>query len=161
VGDQEFVDIIQGRPIWRVEHGRDPVPMVPPDLPAVKFNFKDPGDLKFIAKDGEIQDERPVLTLEDHKARIGQVKEIQDSRKDEISRTIAETPFSADGSKEVIGKISEHVRLSRNEWKNHLDELGEYVGLKVDDHQPIFYVIKLWNALVPDPPAVPGSAEGA
>jgi len=149
VGDQEFVDIIQGRPIWRMEHGRDPVPMVPPDLPNVQFSFKDPGKLVFISKDGRIQDERPVFTREDYKARVRQVRETQISRKSEIKRSIAKAPFDAGNSKEVFGQIGEHLKLSRLEWKDHLDELNDYVGLKVDDHQPIFYVIKLWNALDP------------
>jgi len=149
VGDQEFINIFQDRPVWRVEHARDPVPMVPPDLPAIQFNFKDPGNLIFISKEGHILDKRPVFNLGDQKKRYGQVKEIQDRRKKDINRSIVKAPFNADGSKEVIGKITEHIQLSRDEWKDHMDELHDYAGLKVDDHQPIFYVIKLWNVLVP------------
>ena len=148
VGDQDFVNIIHDRPVWRVEHARDPVPMVPPDLPAIQFNFKDPGKLIFVSREGQILDKRPVFDLGDQKTRFGQVKEIQDGRKKDINRSIVKGPFNADGSKEVLGKISEHIQLSRDEWKNHLDELNDYVGLKVDDHQPIFYVTKLWNALL-------------
>ncbi len=29
-----------------------------------------------------------------------------------------------------------------------MEDLRHYAGLKVDDHQPVFYAIKLWNALV-------------
>jgi len=148
VGDQDFVDLIHDRPIWRVEHARDPVPMVPPDLPAIQFNFKDPGKLIFITKEGATRDERPVITLEDQKNRYEQVKDIQDSRKKEINQTIAKAPFNVDRSREVIGKISEHLQMSRMEWKDHLDEFQDSFGLKVDDHQPVFYAIKLWNALV-------------
>jgi triacylglycerol lipase len=147
VGDQEFVDILQDRAVWRVEHARDPVPMVPPDIPRLKFNFKDPGQLIYVSKGGQIQDKRPVFHLVEQKTRFAGVKEIQDSRKNEINRSIVKAPLNVEGSKEVLGKIQEHLQLSRQEWKDHLDELNDWVGLKVDDHQPVFYVIKLWNVL--------------
>ena len=148
VGDQDFVDTIHGRPIWRMEHGRDPVPMVPPDLPAMKFNFKDPGRLVFITKDGQIQSERPTFTIGDQKEKFWKVRDIQNSRKQDINQSLFITPFEPNASKVIFGKIGEHLRLSRNEWQDHWDELNDSVGLKVDDHQPIFYVIKLWNALL-------------
>jgi len=150
VGDQKFVDIIQGRPIWRVEHGRDPVPMLPPDLPTVNFEFKDAGNLVFINKDGHINEVRPVVTLQEQKTRFSLVREKQDARRRMIRSKIAKAPFCMDNSKKVLEKIGEHLTLSRLEWKNHLDEFQDRIGLKVDDHQPIFYVIKLWNALDPE-----------
>lgn len=80
VGNQDFVDLIGQRPFWRVEHGRDPIPMVPLDLPSLDFNFKDPGQLIFISRQGEILSERPNFSLEDHKSRRLQTKEEQDAR---------------------------------------------------------------------------------
>jgi len=148
VGDQIFVDTLAGRPIWRVEHGRDPVPMFPPDLPKVNFRFRDPGQLVFITRDGRLLDARPVLTRQDHESRLAELKEIRNSRRQKISRSIAKAPRNVEGTRLVMGKISRHIQKSRDELKSHLDELNDYLGLKVDDHQPIFYVIKLWNALV-------------
>gem|GEM_PF-1192100 len=148
VGDQDFVAIIQGRPVWRLEHARDPVPMVPPDLPAIKFNFKDPGVLVYISKDGRIRAERPVFSLDDQKTRFLLVRKSQVARREEIRKSIVRKSFNVEAAKTAIAKINEHFQLSRAEWKNHVDELSDYVGLKVDDHQPIIYAVKLWNALV-------------
>lgn len=159
VGDQDFVDILQDRPIWRVEHARDPVPMVPPDVPAIQFSFKDPGQLVFISKDGSVSDKRPVFNIEDQKAKLRQLTSAQGDRRKEIGSTLINAPSLVDGSKEALGKISEHVQLSRVEWKRQLDDLHDYFELKVDDHQPIFYAVKLWNELVRDVAAEPTDTE--
>lgn len=147
VGDQDFVDLIDHRPFWRVEHGRDPVPMVPLDIPSLDFNFKDPGQLIFISRQGEILTERPTFSLEEHKTKRLQTKEEQDAREKEISRSWTDL-FDRDKSKAVWNKIDHHLQLSWDEWKNHLKELHEGMGLIADDHQPIFYASKLWNALL-------------
>ena len=66
VGDQAFMDLLEDRPFFRIEHARDPIPMVPPDLPSMKFCFRDPGQLVFIDKPGRILSERTQLSTEDH-----------------------------------------------------------------------------------------------
>jgi triacylglycerol lipase len=147
VGDQDFVDLIGQRPFWRVEHGRDPIPMVPLDLPSLDFNYKDPGQLIFISRQGEVLTERPSFSMEEQKTKRLQTKEEQDAREKEISRNWTDL-FDRDKSKSVWNKIDHHLQLSWDEWKNHLKELHEGMGLIADDHQPIFYASKLWNALL-------------
>ncbi len=87
-------------------------------------------------------------TLKTKRLNSGWLKKTQDSRRKDIKQSIFKSPFKPDESKVVFGKIDEHIRLSRVELKNHLDKLNDHAGFKVDDHQPIFYFIKLRNALV-------------
>ncbi|MDC7233568.1 MAG: lipase family protein [Spirochaetales bacterium] len=146
VGDQDFVDLIQDRPVWRVEHGRDPVPMVPPDLPSLDFNFKDPGQLVFISRKGEVLMERPVFSLEEQKSRMLQTKEERTAREKELSELWTDL-FDKNKSRKLLSRIDDHLQMSLEEWKTHLNELHEGMGLIADDHQPVFYASKLWNAL--------------
>ena len=90
-----------------------------------------------------------LSSFQEQKARLSLVREKQVARRNYIRGKIAQAPFCVENSKKVLEKIGEHLSLSRLEWKDHLDEFQEKVGLKVDDHQPIFYVTKLWNDLDP------------
>jgi len=150
VGDREFQKHFTGRCVWRFEHAGDPVPLLPPDIPAFKFCFQDIGILKYIRRTGEVQSKRPDFHLKEQKTRILQTREVQNQRKKMIGRNLAKSPFNDDGAKEVLNKVSEYLKISMEEWKSTLDEFQEDFGLTVDHHQPIFYAVKLWNALVED-----------
>ncbi len=147
VGDQEFVDLLEGRPLWRVEHGRDPVPMVPPDLPAVNFSFKDPGQLVFLSRTGEISLERPSFSLKEQKEKMLETREDRELRSKDLFKNWADL-FSKERADGFLEKMDWHIQLTREEWKQHLKELQEGMGLIAEDHQPIFYASKLWNALL-------------
>jgi hypothetical protein len=148
VGDQEFVDLFSGRCIWRFEHGRDPVPLLPPDLPVLKFYFKELGSLKYILRSGELRQEKPEFQLEEYKNQLLQIREVRNVRRNDIGKSLMKSPFSGDNPMETLDKIGEHIQLTTAEWVSHLEQLQEEYGLKVDDHQPIFYAVKLWNILV-------------
>ncbi len=147
VGDEDFVRLLEGRPLWRVEHGRDPVPLVPPDLPAIGFSFKDPGQLVFLSRKGEVLFQRPPFSLEEQKRKMGETRGEQEHRRREISRSWTDL-FKKDRQKELLERIDSHLQLTREEWKQHLKELNEGMGLIADDHQPVYYATLLWNALV-------------
>ncbi len=147
VGDQEFVDLIADRPLWRVEHGRDPVPMVPPDLPALNFCFKDPGQLVFLSHSGEISFERPSFSLKDQKEKMLETREERELRSKDLFRNWADL-FRKERADDFLEKMDWHIQLTREEWKSHLKELYEGMGLIAEDHQPIYYASKLWNALL-------------
>lgn len=148
VGDAEFVDQFKGRCAWRIENSQDPVPMVPPDIPSVGFNFKDIGNLKFLNWDGKVLDRRPEFILSDHKTKYLDAKTVIDNRIKEINTALVQAVRGKEGSGKVRKKISEHLNLTKKEWKSHMDGLFNEYGLKVDEHQPIFYTVKLWNALL-------------
>jgi triacylglycerol lipase len=67
VGDGEFTALTEHRNIWRVEHNRDPIPMVPPNMPSLNFNFEDLGGLKYIDEQGTILDKRQERTTSEYK----------------------------------------------------------------------------------------------
>ena len=61
VGDKEYVRILSGRPVYRVEHARDPVPFLPPDTPGLSIHYEPYGKLIYITRDGELLTRRPRL----------------------------------------------------------------------------------------------------
>lgn len=150
VGDSDFVDLFKDRCAWRIENSQDPIPLVPPDIPSVGFNFKDFGCLKFINWDGIVLDQRPEFILSDHKSKYREAKTVVENRIKEISTKFVESIKGNEGSSEVRKKISENLNLTKKEWKGHMDSLINDFGLNVDEHQPIIYAVKLWNALIDD-----------
>jgi hypothetical protein len=148
VGDKGFVNLFEGRSVWRIENARDPVPLVPPDIPSIAFNFGDLGALKFLSSDGAVLDKRPVLVLEDHKARYKDAKATLDAKLKEMSSSIALNKEGLKASRQILKEIKNHAELTKREWRMHMQGFLKEFGLSVDDHQPIFYVTKTWNALV-------------
>lgn len=148
VGDKDFLCLFEGRSVWRIENARDPVPLIPPDIPKLKFNFEDLGSLRFITLEGEILDRRPVFILDDQKKKYLEAKTFLDKRIKEMNKALTTTTLTREGSKKVISRINEQLQLTRMEWKSQFDSFFRDFGLNADDHQPIFYVIKLWNALI-------------
>lgn len=148
IGDSEFVKLFEGRSVWRIENARDPVPLVPPDIPSISFNFGDIGTLKFLDWDGAVLDKRPVFILEDHKARYREAKTTFDDKLKEISRTMSLSKKGLEVSRKILNEIKQHTQLTNKEWKMHMQGLLKDFGLSVDEHQPIFYATKTWNALV-------------
>jgi len=147
IGDQEFVDLSNNRPVWRVEHSRDPIPMVPPDVPKLKFNFKDMGQLIFISFDGKLLFERPVVSAEEEKEKVLMKISEQKKRRESLSPQGLKTILDKEKAKKLIAEINEHLLLSKDEWKEYLQSLENGIGLKIQDHMPIYYCCKLWNIL--------------
>jgi len=91
VGDSDFLALFNGRSVWRIENARDPVPMVPPDIPKLKFNFIDLGSLKFINLEGKILDRRPAFILDDQKKKYLEAKTLIDSKIKELNEPVIST----------------------------------------------------------------------
>ncbi len=150
VGDKEFVKLFEGRSVWRIENARDPVPLVPPDIPSIGFNFGDFGTLKFLGMDSTVLDKRPVFVLEDHKSNYREAKSTLDIKIKEMGSSMALTKKGLKASGQVLKEIDKYARLTKKEWKNNMQNFLKEFGLSVNDHQPIYYVTKIWNALVGD-----------
>ena len=147
VGNHAFVELFEERAVWRIENACDPVPLVPPDLPLLHFRFGDLGQLKFLSSRDEVLESRPLLVLSDHHARYRAAK----SELDDKLRELGASLFSRGegrSAKQIGDEIGAHVELTRREWRHQLDGCFKEFGLSVDQHQPIYYAIKTWNALV-------------
>ncbi|MDF1567350.1 MAG: lipase family protein [Spirochaetaceae bacterium] len=145
VGDREFVALTEGRPAWRVEHGNDPIPMVPLDVPSAGFGFRDVGELVFIDRDGNLSSERPTINFSEE---IDKVKSaIQDKRKKRTSKEKKELTVSENVA-EIGAEIKAHIDESLKAWKNLFKNLDKGLSMKILDHMPIYYCIKLWNNLL-------------
>lgn len=148
VGDREFVNLCKGRPAWRIENARDPVPLVPPNVPSISFNFDDLGAIKFLNWNGAVLDQRPVFVLEDHKEKYKEAKATLDSKLAELRSSVALSKEGLKASRRVLKEIKQHRQVTKKEWRMEMQAFLKESGLSVDDHQPILYAIKAWNALV-------------
>lgn len=144
VGDGDFVSLFEGRPFWRLEHGGDPVPQLPPDLPGLGFNFRDAGSLVYIGKDGSLSDRRPVYDAEEQKRKRRQLMENQEARITALTESWDDKEW---GPVEFLGRFGKQLNKARKEWLSHIEEAGDVLGLTADDHQPVYYALRLWNHL--------------
>jgi len=150
IGDQEFIDLLNKRPVWRIEHGRDPIPLVPLDVPRLKFNFKDLGQLVFLSSDGLLSFERPVVSAEDEKDTVLMKISEQKKRREALSSGGLKAIFDKEKVKKLRIEVNDHLLLSIDEWKEYFQSLDNGIGLKIQDHMPIYYSSKLWNILIAD-----------
>lgn len=145
VGDRDFVALTEGRPAWRVEHSNDPIPMVPLDLPSAGFGFCDIGELVFVDRDGNLSPERPTV---DFSKEMAQVKSaIQVKRKKRLFKAKKELTVSENVT-EIGAEIKVHIDESLKAWKTLVKTLDKGMSVKILDHMPIYYCIKLWNNLL-------------
>lgn len=148
IGDEDYIKLTKDKSIWRVEHDLDPVPLVPPDMPSLGFNFKDQGQLVAISKTGDITFERKETSLIESRARAKEISLIHKQRKKSLKEKLKEKALSMKNIKDSIEEIGDHLEKAHDEWKEHLHNLYDDHGLRVDDHMPIFYCTKLWNHII-------------
>ncbi|MDF3127966.1 lipase family protein [Kiritimatiellaeota bacterium B1221] len=148
VGDQTFIQANMGRPIFRIENATDPVPLVPPDIPKLKFNFGDLGELRFLDWQGKVLKERPVFVLEHHKEGYREAKEMLDEKFRELTYSVSLSKAGFRTSKKLIKELDHHHRNHVKEWRLQMKRSLKQFGLNLDEHQPIFYAVKTWNALM-------------
>ena len=133
VGNQQFIEQINHRPIWRVEHAKDPIPMLPPNLPAISFGFEDVGELVYIHSNQQIDYQRPEKSPTEYKALIVNTFKAQEQRRRSLSVDLTE--------------INQHLLESFKEWRDNLKQWQADSKISFTDHMPIYYCVKLWNNL--------------
>jgi hypothetical protein len=116
VGDKEYVETLGARPVYRVEHARDPVPFLPPDTPGLRFHYEPYGTLVYITRDGELLTRRPRL----------------------------ETAAEPEPVEEIRGALAGLI----HEAKESIEDYFGNLRLTIQDHMPIHYSAKLWNAYI-------------
>ena len=148
VGDRDFVGLLENRPAWRIENARDPVPLVPPDVPSLKFNYADLGSLKFLKADGSLSDTRPEFVLDDQKGNYREAKDTLDERIRELNEIIISATRNREKPLKLLSKIKALFRRAHREQKDLWGDFLRKYGLNTDHHQPIYYTTGLWNLLV-------------
>lgn len=134
VGDREFVDLFKDRNVFRVEHNRDPIPMVPPNIPAINFNFQDLGTLLYIDEDGSFSDKRPEKTVSEYKSIVKNTLSIHKAKRKSLGLNFSD--------------LNDHYKEAMENWINNFKLFKDDATINITDHMPIFYTTKLWNALV-------------
>lgn len=148
VGDNKFKSLFDNRPFYRIEHGRDPIPLVPPNLPQLDFNFADIGKLIYISKDGALLSERPTFNMENHKSKFKELI-VEDKKNNQRLVDILKKKGSViDLTKQFFCEVNEQFENGIKDWQRYLDTINSEVGISIEDHAPLYYSIKLWNNIV-------------
>ncbi len=157
-GDEEFVTDLTKRPVWRIVNYDDPIPLLPPDLPKIKFNFKHSGSLIYLRDDGKVIINKEEFDLTNQtriakKTILGQFRRFgRISRKfkklKRHSSIFSRINIFRKNTKVAYSQISENVSLSFSEWKDYANNFSDLTSIKVENHMPIYYCCKLWNTMV-------------
>ncbi len=134
VGDDEFALSLQKRTIWRVEHGRDPIPLLPPKLASVRFHFESCGELVYILREQPIAHQRPQLSANEFKDLLVDTLQVQQQRSKQLKLDFLE--------------INQHLLDSFKEWRDSFKHLQAKTGISFTDHMPIYYATILANKLL-------------
>jgi len=147
VGDSKFNTLIAGRPAFRIEHAGDPIPLVPPQIPSIDFNFQDTGHLVYLSRKGEISEIRPQMEnwsgLESKKA----LSLEGEKREMEIVQNWKKLPDDMKSLDANLKQIGSHVKKSFHNWTGYLEMMYDDFAPNIEDHMPVYYAVKLWNLL--------------
>lgn len=149
VGDSEFIALMDNRPVWRVENERDPIVLLPPDVPKLGFEYLPVGRLKYLDKTGQLFNGRPKLDTQaiTSKAKRKLCRQISGFFMI-FKRIKARWQTKSKNARNVFRQISDHVQKSAEEWRKYLLAVEQQTGLRIDDHMPIYYAVKLWNLVI-------------
>jgi len=148
VGDAEFISLLGNRPVFRIEHARDPVPLVPPEIPSLNFHFRDGGTLIYINRNGKILDEKKNLEHWSGRKTKELITEEENRREIAIEKAWKHFPKDVKSLEKNLIQINKHVKQSFNDWTSYIEEIHDEFAPRVEDHMPIYYAVKLWNLLV-------------
>lgn len=148
IGDSAFMKNIENRPVFRVEHANDPIPLVPPHLPKLDFNFHDTGQLVFITESGEILFEKPVINWKKEDSLAKQKWKARRKKRSALSLRILKKVFRGDDVSEQFKELDNNWKESKEDWKRYFKLVENEIGINIENHMPIYYAIKLWNQLI-------------
>ncbi|MBI9107555.1 MAG: lipase family protein [Spirochaetales bacterium] len=148
LGDPDFVKLCRNRQVWRVENAKDPIVLIPPDVPKLKLNYQHLGTLVYLDDEGEVHSDRPILNIEEmkHKARKSAGRQL--FRFSKIFTKSKQNGQSLGArAREAYNEFGEHINRSVMEWRDYLNSIDHKAGIHLEDHMPVFYCVKLWNLL--------------
>lgn len=148
VGDLEFNTLIAGRPVFRIEHAGDPIPLVPPQIPSIDFNFLDTGQLVYLNRKGEILKDRPKMENWNGLEREKVISSEDEKREMEIIQNWKNLPEDMKSLDTNLKQIGAHVKKSFHNWTGYLEMMYDDFAPSIEDHMPIYYAVKLWNLLI-------------
>jgi hypothetical protein len=133
VGDEQFNALLANRNVWRIEHKRDPIVFVPPNLPSIKLNYSNTGELVYLGDDRLLIGQRPEKSAQYYKELALTTLATQEKQRKELP-----VQFQA---------INEHLTRSLAQWRDTLKQVHSDTVYSMSDHMPIYYCSKLWNLL--------------
>ncbi len=148
IGNGSFADLFAGRSVFRIENMGDPIVRIPPETGNGKNSFRHIGMPVFIRDNGEIEFRREKFDLKKQK------NEAETTIKNQLKDT-ARLSFSSlkqlkspSSAKNLVSEWGTHINSAAGEWNDYFGNLDKIIKMKLDCHAPIYYAIKLWNALV-------------
>ncbi len=159
IGNSIFADLFTNRTVYRVENMGDPIVRVPPETGNGKNSFRHIGVPVYIRDNGEIEFRREKFDLKKQKgeAEITIKKQLKNtavlslsSLKQLKKNTSAKNLFSTgrDVSRDLVSEWGTHFSTAVGEWNDYFVNIDKMIKMNLDCHAPIYYAVKLWNALV-------------
>jgi triacylglycerol lipase len=148
VGDDGFNKLLNDRPVFRIENSGDPIPLVPPNIPSINFNFVDTGELIYLDKNGTPLPKRNSLNNWNGNFDENNIINDEKKRELEISESWKSLPKDFDELDSKINQIRNHMKKSFKDWSEYLEEVYEELTPNIESHMPIYYTVKLWNILL-------------
>jgi len=158
IGNSSFADLFKGRAVYRIENAGDPIVRIPPGANK-KNTFLHIGSQVYITDYGNIEFSKEALTLKNQK------NEAVAHVNSQVSRTLSLTIYSLkkiwqnsyfkekiswkrNVSPELLSEWETHFNDSSKEWSDYFVNLDKILKTRLYCHSPIFYSVKLWNALI-------------
>lgn len=133
VGDNEFQKSLENRPVFRIENARDPIPLVPLNIPSIDYNFADTGELIYLDQNGTPLPKRNSL-------------DNWNGKKDSdlsLLKSLKVKPKDLNELDKNMKQIKEHMKKSIKEWSNYLEDMYKEITPNIESHMPIYYCQKL------------------
>jgi pimeloyl-ACP methyl ester carboxylesterase len=148
VGDDEFNKLINNRPFFRIENAGDPIPLLPPKIPNIEFNFVESGELIYLDKNGAPLSKRNSLNNWNGNFDENEIRSAENKRELEIAESWKVLPKYFNEFEQNIKQIRHHMKKSLKDWTAYLEEVDDELTPDIESHMPIYYTVKLWNILL-------------
>ncbi|MBN2617513.1 MAG: lipase family protein [Spirochaetales bacterium] len=131
VGDKNFTKLFTNKNVWRVENLKDPVTMVPINIPQLNFYYESVGNTIYLNEYGKVYFSRPELSLEERNLVVNNtILAIKNRRENKVL--------------EFDKRIDQDIADIRDVISKRKDD----ISLNIFDHMPIYYSNKLWNYML-------------
>ncbi len=148
IGDREFNKLINNRPCFRIENSGDPIPILPPKIPSLEFNFVNSGEVISLDKKSAPLPKKSSLNNSKGNLDNKEIKSAEEKGELEIVESWKVLPKDFNELDKNIKQIGHHIKKSLKDYSTYLEEAVEELKPNIESHMPIYYTVKLWNILL-------------
>ena len=159
IGNSIFAELFSKRAVYRIENAGDPIVRIPPSTDT-KNTFVHIGTRIYITEEGQIEFNREVADFKKQRAVAKktiskQLKKTLQLSRNSLKKLRQKLPFKKEIEADTntsTGFFTDwgtHLSDSSKEWSDYFTNIDKIIKTKLYCHSPVFYTVKLWNALLP------------